>query len=1040
MLCTLLADPHDKFTFIAPPNFSEIGNLQDALGVPRLSGQVIEGPTSSSVTVNVTYTNFTTAQRTAFQYAVDIWKSQLTSSIPIEITADMQSLGSGVLGQAGPYIYEVSGSWYPTALANKLLGANLSGPDIVVSLNSSFSNWYLGTDGNTPSGQYDFVTVVLHELGHGLGFSGSMHSNGSQGSWGISGVPEIYDRFTENGSGTRLLTFASPSTTLHAQLTGQAGGVLWNGTGAMAANGGGRPRLYAPSSFMAGSSYTHLDESTYSPSVFQQNALMTPALGSAEAIHDPGPVARGLLSDIGWTTSASCTYTLSSSSATAAATASSGTVSVTTSSGCSWSATSNSSALAISGTTSFSGSGTVSYLVSANAGRPRTGTLSIAGQTFTVSQSSTLPTLTAAPSTLSFVAVNSGGGTLTASTVAQPVALTQAGSGTVPWTATTSAPWLQASPARGTGTGLFNVSVVSSSVLPSTGTVTGTVTIGAPNAQADVTVTVSLRLSAPTTTAVPFGQVDTPAQNATGVQGAIGVTGWALDDVGIASIKIYRNCLSFEAQSNCVTVGGVRVVFVGDASFLTGARPDVETAFPTYPQANRAGWGYLMLTNMLPDVTNSRGRGGQGPLVLYAFATDVEGNRQLLGRAWHPTQPGVSDPTTFTMANASIAKPFGAIDTPSQGGVVSGTFPNFGWTLTSGTAMMPLDGSTIRVILDGVSVGTVTYNQCRAGSTNRPPAGTCQDDIATLFQGFTNITGGSGAIGSFDINTTTLSNGLHTIAWGVIDNQGRAEGIGSRFFTVLNGTSSIASVLAAPAQALGTVSGLLQQPLDTGEVYGRHGFDLDAPLETVPATVEGSRHVRLDDLGRLELSFQSPVDAGYLRVGDELRPLPPGSTLDAGRFAWVPGAGYFGAYQLVFVGVGGQLPIEVTIGPKPAATSGAIAGHIDLPQANAGVAGEFRVAGWALDWHSWQGAGIGAVHVWAQRRDVPTAAPEFLGAADVGLRRPDVASAFGTRVDRAGWNLPAASLPPGVYDVTAYFWSSRLRRFDDARTVRITVR
>ena len=31
-----------------------------------------------------------------------------------------------------------------------------------------------GTDGNTPLGKIDFVTVVLHEIGHGLGFTGSM--------------------------------------------------------------------------------------------------------------------------------------------------------------------------------------------------------------------------------------------------------------------------------------------------------------------------------------------------------------------------------------------------------------------------------------------------------------------------------------------------------------------------------------------------------------------------------------------------------------------------------------------------------------------------------------------------------------------------------------------------------------------------------------------------------------------------------------------------------------------------------------------------
>ena len=43
------------------------------------------------------------------------------------------------------------------------------------------------------------------------------------------------------------------------------------------------------------------------------------------------------------------------------------------------------------------------------------------------------------------------------------------------------------------------------------------------------------------------------------------------------------------------------------------------------------------------------------------------------------------------------------------------------------------------------------------------------------------------------------------------------------------------------------------------------------------------------------------------------------------------------------------------------------------------------VTGWALDPKAWNGSGIGTVHVWAQRRDVPGVAPEFLGAATLGV-------------------------------------------------------
>jgi hypothetical protein len=100
----------------------------------------------------------------------------------------------------------------------------------------------------------------------------------------------------------------------------------------------------------------------------------------------------------------------------------------------------------------------------------------------------------------------------------------------------------------------------------------------------------------------------------------------------------------------------------------------------------------------------------------------------------------------------------------------------------------------------------------------------------------------------------------------------------------------------------------------------------------------------------------------------------------------------------------------------------------------------FTVAGWAVDLDAWQGAGVGAVHVWAKRRDVPAAESVFLGAAAVGGVRPDVAAQFGVQFERAGWDLTATGLAPGLYDVTAYFWSTRSGRFEDARTVSVTVR
>ncbi|MGH9313181.1 MAG: hypothetical protein ACRD09_01305 [Vicinamibacterales bacterium] len=258
----------------------------------------------SLATITVLYTGFTPQAQAAFQHAMNIWASQLTTSVPIQIEAEFTTLGSGVLGSAGPWLVRnapglMANMWYPVALANKLTGTDRlpTTSDIDASFNSSFA-WYFGTDGLAPAGTYDFVTVVLHELGHGLGFVGSMSYNAGSGSWGFSGSPLIYDHFTENGAGQGLLVaFANPSAALGSQLT--SNNLYFDGPRTRLANGGSPARIYAPASWQGGSSYSHLNEQTYPAG--NPSSLMTPQLASSEAIHDPGPIGRGVLEDIGWT-------------------------------------------------------------------------------------------------------------------------------------------------------------------------------------------------------------------------------------------------------------------------------------------------------------------------------------------------------------------------------------------------------------------------------------------------------------------------------------------------------------------------------------------------------------------------------------------------------------------------------------------------------------------------------------------------------------------------------------------------------------------
>ncbi|NJN43955.1 MAG: hypothetical protein HC806_04005 [Anaerolineae bacterium] len=229
--------------------------------------------------ITVTYAGVWDPQaQTAFEYAVSIWETQITSSIEIKVIAEWANLGAGILGGAGAANSDknfpnapIANTRYPIALANKLAGTDrytapdncdtsvtINGPDICASFNSAFSNWYFGTDGN-PSGKYDFVSVVLHEIGHGLGFFGSMTTGSSCGGtglgcWGYGFYtdPFVYDRFTENAAGTTLLSYPNNSTQLFAQLV--SNGVYFDGPNANTANGNTRVSLYAPATWQPGSS------------------------------------------------------------------------------------------------------------------------------------------------------------------------------------------------------------------------------------------------------------------------------------------------------------------------------------------------------------------------------------------------------------------------------------------------------------------------------------------------------------------------------------------------------------------------------------------------------------------------------------------------------------------------------------------------------------------------------------------------------------------------------------------------------------------
>ncbi len=190
------------------------------------------------------------ARQNLFNAVLGAWANTLDSTVDVDVIVTWQDLfcaeGAGAtLAAAGTtFIVPLEGGGLPgptffhAALAESLVGSDVTGPvadgggDIVVFMNSAIDDqclgagtgWYYGLDGKAPASAFDSAGTVLHELGHGFGFSNFTNEDtGAQS----GGLPGIFDLWTfDNTSG---LFWDQMSDAERAQSARNVAQVTWEG-------------------------------------------------------------------------------------------------------------------------------------------------------------------------------------------------------------------------------------------------------------------------------------------------------------------------------------------------------------------------------------------------------------------------------------------------------------------------------------------------------------------------------------------------------------------------------------------------------------------------------------------------------------------------------------------------------------------------------------------------------------------------------------------------------------------------------------------
>lgn len=261
-------------------------------------------------------------RRAALADAAQQLGSQFENNATIAIdVVSTNDIFSGFLAQAGSELIRTAQTdpfgGNEVVRTKALTGIDLNGTAADGTLDVNWANVFeISSDPADvdPLTEFDFYSVITHELTHALGFTSQINENGSD-TFGVLpgqlGTWSRYDSFLSDSVGDSVLDFNGvlKANVWNAGSTGgtsvTGGGLFFNGPTAVGLNNGQRIGLFTPDPWVDGSSVSHLDDTNPA----YAGSLMLSATGPGPSARSYSAIEEAIMIDLGYTLAGSLIVT-----------------------------------------------------------------------------------------------------------------------------------------------------------------------------------------------------------------------------------------------------------------------------------------------------------------------------------------------------------------------------------------------------------------------------------------------------------------------------------------------------------------------------------------------------------------------------------------------------------------------------------------------------------------------------------------------------------------------------------------------------------